>query len=223
MTFILNPYISFPIQSTWVSDDFSWWTVDTGKWTTHITTSWTISVSSYELQLTRPASNTYNYLDSVSTCNSWIIFCQWYLSWDINSNNEDIWGIMITSSATPVHWWWPNYSAFINSRDNIWWWHYRVWVNTTTITYNLDTDSSLTKWKEVKITYNVSTNDIKFFYWNWSSWTQIWTTQNANILNWWNIKLIVWYDYIHISIWTVHIDNLYFWTIDADYSTQYPV
>jgi hypothetical protein len=214
--------LALPVAVTWVSDDFSGGTLDTGKWTSHITTSGTISVASSELQLTRPATNTYNYLDSVSTQNSEIIFAQAYMSWDTNDTNEDIAGIMITSTSTPTHGWWPNYSAQINTRDNIWGWHYRLWVNTTSRVYNLDTDSALTKWQEVKITFNTSNNEIKFWRWTWS-WTQMWTTQTYDIKNGGNLKLIIWYDYIATSIWTAHIDNLYFGRISADYSTQYPV
>lgn len=123
---VMMSYANVVARVTWVFDLFSWWTLDTSKWTSHITTSWTISVVSSELQLTRPASWTYNYLDSISTRNSWIIFCQVYLSWDTNSTNEDIWWIMITSSSLPVHWTtWPSYSAHICSRTSVGW-NYRL-------------------------------------------------------------------------------------------------
>lgn len=212
---------SYPwsVAATWVSDDFSGGSIDTSKWTTHITTSGTISVASSELQLTRPASGTYNYMDSVSTQNSQIIFAQAYVSWDTNSADEDIVWFILTSASTPVHGNWYTYWAWITSRSN--WWQYNIKTRNSGAVYNLD--STVTKWKEVKITYNTADNNIKFWYWDTSVWTQIWTTQTLDIKNWWNIKLIVYYDYISQTVGTWHIDNLYFGRISADYSTQYPV
>lgn len=69
--------------------------------------------------MTRPASGTGNYMDSVSTQNSEIIFCQSYLTWDTNSISEDLVGIGITSATISGLSYDTPYSAKIMSRSAV--------------------------------------------------------------------------------------------------------
>lgn len=43
------------------------------------------------------------------------------------------------------------------------------------------TNTGITKGKHIKITYDTTTNDMKWWYWSGAAWTQMGVTQNANI------------------------------------------
>jgi len=60
---------------------------------------------------------------------------------------------------------------------------------------------------KVKITYDITTKDIKFWYWN-SGWTQMGTTQNRDIGTTMRAEILCYYASGNLS-WVGKIDNLY--------------
>lgn len=103
-------------------------------------------------------------------------------------------------------------------------WNIVVWWVEVYTTWNSNVDNPTTSsTMKAKIDYVKSTNTIKFYYWNWSSWTQIWTTQTQAFA--WSYKVVntlrtywswfYWFSNIAIT------DNLYF-TSETWYSTIYP-
>lgn len=215
---------SYPwaVAQTWVSDDFSGGSIDTSKWTVQ-QGSWSITIDTWRLKYTRPWSGTNCNLFSVSTRNTWIVFIQCNMDF-VNASwtNGDLFWMFITSSSTlttatnnP-----PNYSAYIHSRTDTLW---KVRVNLFTTSTQYWFDTAIADPQDFKITYNISNNQTKYWYWSGSAWTQMWTTQTVNILNWWSLYgAIIGANHID-NVYPAYVDNLYFWTIATDYTTQYPV
>lgn len=172
-------------------------------------------------QVTFPWASTIK-IKNINTNNSNIVFIQWYFTWVTNDPNEDLaWIILTNQSSLPSVWYQTTYSAKITSRSYNWWQYRLYWWAWTYNTYNNDT-ININKWTDVKITYNTSNNQIKYWYWNWSAWTQMWTTQTINILNWWTLYFHLFYDVILINLWTTTFNNLYFGSVLSDYTTHYP-
>lgn len=178
------------------------------------TPTWTWSQVTFPWATTVKLTNNSNYASN-------IIYCQSDLTWVTNSGSEDIAWIILSSNATmPAYGIDTLYSAKITSRSASWW-EYRLFIGTTS--YNMyDNSPWITKGKSIKITYNIATNDIKFWYWNGSAWTQMGTTQTYNIKNGWSLYFHLFYDIIVNNIGLTTLDNIYFWSVASDYSTQYP-
>ncbi len=156
------------------------------------------------------------------TYNSNIIYCQANFTWTNNSVNEDIAGIGISSnSSLATAWYTTTYSAKITTREDTGW-KYRLFAWAATYNSYWNSATWITKGKDVKITYDTSNNNIKFWYWSGSAWTQMWTTQTYDIKNWWTLYFHVWYDIILSSLWLTTFDNIYFGSAAIDYTTQYP-
>lgn len=161
------------------------------------------------------------------TQNSNIIYAQCNLTWNPTGEQEQFWGMIISSTDFNVNTVSYNqpYNISINSRAQSSTWRYALslWTNTPLVYYN--TTTWIDKWKDVKITYNTSNNEIKYWYWDtWTSaWVQMWTTQTYDILQGWDIKLYLYNNYLN-SLWseTYTMNNIYFWNAVTDYTTQYP-
>lgn len=72
----------------------------------------------------------------------------------------------------------------------------------------------------IKITYDLSSKDIKFYYWNTNTWTQMGSTQNHDIGT--TVKMALSSDdntsYLRADL--IQIDNAYF--VKGDYTTNPP-
>lgn len=195
------------------SDDFTWTTINTWKWTE--TDPDSVISQSGTLILSNPHSWTKlrftNKLQSVSTVTSTFASIQCNMTWTTDSTSESQWLFTLYKNNT-------NYcnisartaSGWVYRLDIVIWW---TWV------YAFET--AITKGKDVKITYDYTTNEIKFWYWSGSAWTQMWTTQTFD-LDWTLYALFTQEDTAsYTGANPVTIDNFYM--VDtANYSTQYP-
>ena len=73
--------------------------------------------------------------------------------------------------------------------------------------------------RKVKITYDITSKDIKFWYWGGSAWIQMGTTQNVDIGTTMKVEVFGYYAGGSLS-WVGKIDNLYF--TDDDYQGEIP-
>lgn len=209
--FVINPYRFATTSSALTSADFTTSNGDGGT----VTWTWT------QVVITDPNTSKSVFTKCNNTYNSNIIYAQANMTWTANAAAGNLWGIYISSTnfvtSSQLHT--QNYHALAGSRGtasaNI-----RLRINTTSNVYNLDN-----AWQnvpqDVKITYNTSTNDIKYWYWNGSAWSQLWTTQTYDILQGSTIKLYL----TNVDVWdtnTYTYNNIYFWSAASDYSTHYP-
>jgi hypothetical protein len=184
------------------------------------TATWTTSTN---LRLTQNSTQfQFSYGLCNNTKNSGIIIAQAKISWSNNGGgNEDIGGMKLTNvgslPGTNIHSTATN--ASISSRNTGG--NYRPACGSSSWN-SYDPGSLITQGKDCKIVYNTSNNNIGFYYWGGSSWTQIGTTQTYNILGSGPLKLIFYYSYLTTTIGNLDFDNIYFDTYAADYSTQYP-
>lgn len=207
--FLINPYIYSPSVFNWPFTSSNWTTVTgTPTWTgTQVTFPWASTVKIKE-------NDTYN---------SNIVYCQTDLTWTTDSTSEDIAGMALTSNSSLLSAaYTTTYSAKITTRNDTGG-KFRLFAWAGTYNSYGDSALSVTKNKSVKITFDTSNNNIKFWYWSWSAWTQMWTTQTYDIKNGWTLYFHLWYDIIVTSIWVTTFDNTYFGSVATDYSTHYPV
>lgn len=161
-------------------------------------------------------------IKNTNTYASQIVYIQSDFTWATSAANEDLAGIILTNQSTLASSAYSTtYAAKITSRNSAWW-QYRLfgWAATYN-TYGLE--PSINKWTAVKITFDTSSNALKYWHWNWSAWAQMWTTQTINILNGWTLYFHLFYDQILDNLGTTTFDKLYFGSTATDYTTQYPV
>lgn len=196
------------------------------NFTTSVRTGSTLSwVTSTNLRMTHPTTSfeSTTAVTNFSKSGNYII-AQCNLTWATNSTSEDVCAMKLTNQATPAtsneHSQTTN--AQISSRQSSGG-KYRLTAGTSSWN-SYDLDSSITKGKDVKIVYNTSNSEIKFYYWNTSVWTQIGTTQTYDIDGAGNpLYLVIHYTNTAGSdCGNFDTDNIYFDTYAADYSTQYP-
>ena len=85
--------------------------------------------------------------------------------------------------------------------------------------YNVSTGiSGINQNFKVKITYDITTHDIKFFYWN-GSWTQMGITKNYNIGSTLKAELMD-YQFGGSASFRTYVDNLYL--TEGDFETETP-
>ena len=194
-------------SANFTTSNADWWAVN---WT------WT------QAQITDPNTSKSVFAKCNTTYNSWIVIAQAYLTRTNNSAAWNFWWLFLSSSdlVTSSQMQDQNYIGTITWRatgaDD-----FRVRIRTTSAVYNVDNDTSWDRWTDAKIVYNTSDNTIKFYRWNWSAWTQMWTTQTYDIRQGWNLKFYI----TNVDVWdtnTFTFDNIYFNTYGADYSTHYP-
>lgn len=150
------------------------------------------------------------------------IIAQCNLTWSNDIATEDIVGFGI-GSATPSGYVYDTaYYAKITSRSDAGG-QYRLWAGEATYNSYSNSTTGITKAKDVKIVYNTANNEIKFYYWNGSAWTQMGTTQTYDIKNSGTVYLSLFYDNIQTTVSPAVFDKIYFDSYSADYSTQYPV
>lgn len=194
------------------SDNFTWTTIDTGKWTETDPNS--VISQNGNLVLSNPHSwlvlRFANKLQSVSTVTTWFVAAQCNMTWTTDSTNEAQWMLMLYKDNSNYISISPRTSGgWVYRLDIVIWW---TWV------YALET--AVTKWKDIKITYNYATNEIKFWYWN-TSWVQMWTTQTFDI-DWTFYSLFTTEDTAsYTGANPVTIDNFYM-VSGADYTTNVP-
>lgn len=114
----------------------------------------------------------YNKLQSVATITSGVACVQGNLTWTTDSTNEPQAGIFMYVDDN-------NYAA-ITTRSTPGG-KYRCVINTGGGGFEYSVEPNVVKGKDVKITYDIASKDIKFYYWNGSAWVQMGTTQNANL------------------------------------------
>lgn len=149
------------------------------------------------------------------------IIAQCNLDWTGAGGSEDIVGFGIGSNTPSGYVYDTAYYAKITSRSDIGS-EYRLWAGAATYNSYSNSTTGITKGKDVKIVYNTSNNEIKFYYWNGSTWVQMGTTQTYNIKNSGTVYLSLFYDNIQTTVSPAVFDKIYFDSYTADYTTQYP-
>jgi hypothetical protein len=181
----------------------------------------TITWTGTQVSISRPSTqNNASHTDTNTTYNSGIIIGQAKFSFAAGGGSADMASIMLTSSSVPLFQAYATtYAAKISSRNNT---SQKYRLSAGAATWNsYDLDTSTTNGVDVKITYDTSNNNIKFWAWNGSSWTQMDTTQTYDIKNGGNVKLSLQNTNLFVDIAPVW-DNIYFGTFASDYSTQFP-
>ena len=153
-------------------DDFNDNSIDTAKWDETDPAS-VIAETSSTLQISRALSTQLrfvNKLQSDASITSGVAVVQSDFTWTTDSADESLMMFVLYVDDS-------NY-ATISSRatGGV----YRlIIVDGGSTVYNLET--AIAKNKSVKITYDITSKDIKFWYWGGASWTQMGTTQNVDI------------------------------------------
>lgn len=110
------------------------------------------------------------YMRSVNTVTSRIALVENYLSWTTDSANEAWGGACLYFDD-------DNY-ALIQPRDSAGVLRCRIFQGGSEVYSYI---SSVSKGKTVRVTYDFSNYNIKFYYWSGSAWTQLGTTQTYNL------------------------------------------
>lgn len=195
-------------------DDFNLNEIDVKKWTETDPNS-RVSISNYRVALANSHGATRSpftdMLKSVASVASGVATVQATVTWDDDTNNEAIGGIWLYVDAN-------NYIS-LTSRSGGGTYRLRIFDGGSQV-YTLET--AITKNKIVKITYDLSSKDIKFWYWDAvdDEWVQMGTTQNVDIGSTCYAVLTSQDDTTFTGADTVYIDDLYL--SNADYSTQKP-
>lgn len=111
-------------------------------------------------------------IQSVSSVSSWVATFTWAFQWIDAWTNEAICSIGLYIDNN-------NYAMF-QSRTATWDFLRLVIVQWWVTRYNQEINTFSQYQYLKKITYNISTKDIKFWYYDWA-WIQMWTTQNWNL------------------------------------------
>lgn len=114
----------------------------------------------------------YNKLQSVATVTAGVACVQGKLTWTGNSANEPFAGIFLYVD--------DNNFAAIGTRTTPGG-KLKLFVQTGGGGFEYANEPDIVKDKDVKITYDIASHDIKFYYWNGSAWAQMGTTQNADL------------------------------------------
>lgn len=197
-----------------LQDNFNDNSINTSIWTKTDTYS-RITEQNNRLEFNCPHTNpTYQSFDtckltSIPTVTSGVATLSGNLDWTDPGTGETQGGFRLQVDG--------NNFASITSRDNGG--KYRlVIVSGGSAVY--DNRPGITKVKDVKITYDISSHNIKFWYWNGSTWTQMGTTQNYNLGS--TLYAVIgwddWSSYPNADLGKV--DDVYF--TDVDFATQYP-
>jgi lysophospholipase L1-like esterase len=192
-----------------MSDLFTGVTIDSNKWAEANPNS--VLSQNDQLIITLPHDSVKaeftNYLKSSLSIASGVAVLQGYLTWTTNSAAEARGGIYLYKSDA------------INAKIVSGWdtGQFRLMINSPGGNY--DVGSGIQKGKDVKIWTDGS--NIKFYYWNGSSWVQMGTTQSLNI-GYPAKAVITCFDHtVFTGANPVNIDNLYL--SNKDYITHYPI
>lgn len=192
------------------SDNFTGSTIDTSKWTETDPGSAISQNNSLAILGQITVSRFTDKLQSVSTVTSGTATAQVNFTWTTDSNDE-------TQQFTMLYVDTNNYATICNRTAAGGFYRLIVRAGGST-TYDLDT--AISKGKDVKITYDISGHDIKFWYWNGSAWTQMGTTQNNNLGSTVYSLFTVEGSVTNTGANPATYDDFYL--SNADYSTQYP-
>lgn len=195
-------------------DNFDDNSIDTAKWDETDPNS-RISETSQQLQISNPHSSTYafganNLLKSDISISSGLAIAQGYLDWTDVGNNGANGGFSLWVDSN-------NYAA-VTSRATTGEVALLIVDGGSTVYFNQAT--GVARAQNYKITYDITTHDIKFYYWNGSAWTQAGTTQNADLGSPVFCALSSEDNTAYANADIVILDNVYL--VLGDYSTQFP-
>lgn len=182
----------------------------------------TITWTGGKIAISRPSSQyASSYAYTNTTYNSGIIIGQAYMYFGAGGGIDDFCHMMLTSSAlTSTYANAVPYAAKCGSRTST---SSKFRLDAGAATWNsYELESSVTCGVDVKITYDTSNNNIKYWYWGGSAWTQFGTTQTYDIKNGGNVKFAVQNTNVFTDV-APYWQDMYFGTYAADYSTHYPV
>ncbi len=190
------------------SDNFSGTVIDTAKWT-ETDPNGLISQNN-QLLIDAPHSGTVasftNQLKSVNSVTSGVATLQTRMTWTDPGGSEAVQEFYLWVDNT-------HYARILTRSSGG---TYRL---ITSAGYDFETDIAIPQ--DVKITYDITSHDIKFWYWSGSAWTQMGTTQNSNI----GSTVFAIYTVSDSASFSNADQGQYddFYMSNADYSTHYPV
>jgi len=198
-----------------LSDAFAGTTIDTGKWT-ETDPNGRISQNG-AIILTNPHTGDElfftNKLISVASITSGVAVVQANMTWSDDSNNEAEANLFLYVDAN-------NY-ARIGSRSTAGGKYLLVVVQGGSARYVYDNAAAPTKGKDVKITYNLTSKEIKYWWWNTDTWTQIGATATWDLGS--TVYMLMATQDVagYTAVDTATFDNAYLFSTDS--TTQYPV